>query len=93
MGEYNELYHHGVKGQKWGVRRTPEQLGDKTSSEGSSKDLVSDIKFETKKWSDGRPYLSGKTSFGNNDNCMVVLDTSIMLMRITIEKPILLQKV
>ena len=22
-----ELYHHGVKGQKWGVRRTPEQLG------------------------------------------------------------------
>ncbi len=21
MGEYNELYHHGVKGQKWGVRR------------------------------------------------------------------------
>ena len=25
----NEYYlmHHGVKGQKWGVRRTPEQLG------------------------------------------------------------------
>ncbi len=23
----NELYHHGIKGQKWGVRRTPEQLG------------------------------------------------------------------
>lgn len=22
-----ELMHHGVKGQKWGVRRTPEQLG------------------------------------------------------------------
>lgn len=21
------LYHHGIKGQKWGVRRTPEQLG------------------------------------------------------------------
>lgn len=26
---YNELYHHGVKGQKWGVRRTPAQLGHK----------------------------------------------------------------
>lgn len=23
------LQHHGVKGQKWGVRRTPEQLGHK----------------------------------------------------------------
>lgn len=24
---YNELYHHGIKGQRWGIRRTPEQLG------------------------------------------------------------------
>lgn len=23
------LKHHGIKGQKWGVRRTPEQLGHK----------------------------------------------------------------
>lgn len=23
----NELYHHGIKGMRWGVRRTPEQLG------------------------------------------------------------------
>ena len=27
---HSELYHHGVKGQKWGVRRTPEQLGYKS---------------------------------------------------------------
>lgn len=26
---YDELYHYGVKGQRWGIRRTPEQLGHK----------------------------------------------------------------
>lgn len=25
----SELYHHGVKGMKWGIRRTPQQLGHK----------------------------------------------------------------
>lgn len=25
----DELYHHGIKGQKWGIRRTPAQLGHK----------------------------------------------------------------
>lgn len=25
--EFNSLEHYGIKGQKWGVRRTPEQLG------------------------------------------------------------------
>ena len=30
-----ELYHHGILGQKWGVRRTPEQLGHKPAKKRS----------------------------------------------------------
>ena len=29
----NELYHHGVKGMKWGVRRSPEQLSHKPQAQ------------------------------------------------------------
>jgi hypothetical protein len=34
-----ELYHHGVKGMKWGVRRTPEQLGHSKSHKAEVKKL------------------------------------------------------
>ena len=27
-----EIWHHGIKGMKWGVRHTPEQLGHRTGS-------------------------------------------------------------
>lgn len=30
--ELYSLEHYGIKGMKWGIRRTPEQLGHKTSS-------------------------------------------------------------
>lgn len=41
MGE-TYIYHHGIKGMKWGVRRTPEQLGHRKKR--SLKDAVESIK-------------------------------------------------
>lgn len=35
----SELYHYGVKGMKWGVRRTPEQLGHRKLSANKPKNL------------------------------------------------------
>lgn len=40
-----ELYHHGVKGQKWGVRRSPEQLGHRTKKQTNRySDMSDDVK-------------------------------------------------
>lgn len=32
MWQYNELYHHGIKGQKWGVRRYQNPDGTRTEA-------------------------------------------------------------
>ena len=46
--ENMELTHHGIKGMKWGVRRTPAQLGHKPSSAKKKKLSLVD-RFEAKK--------------------------------------------
>ena len=44
-----ELYHYGVKGMKWGVRRTPAQLGHKTGTKKKKTSVVDAVKKFSKK--------------------------------------------
>ena len=46
----NEYYlmHHGVKGMKWGVRRTPEQLGYRPTTGSKIKTKLNDPEFKRK---------------------------------------------
>lgn len=50
--ETDYLAHHGIKGQKWGVRRTPEQLGhapkDSKKKNSKIKDKIQDYKSSRK---------------------------------------------
>lgn len=39
---YNELYHHGIKGMRWGVRRTPAQLGHRKGDSSVTKKVKND---------------------------------------------------
>lgn len=54
----NELMHYGVPGMKWGVRRTPAQLGRKQTS--SSKSLFGKKKPKPKAKAKAKPESSKK---------------------------------
>lgn len=56
----NELQHHGIKGQKWGVRRTPAQLGHRKTI-GSKKVHKSKVDPNKKYVSDSKSTVVGNT--------------------------------
>ena len=53
--ENNELYHYGVLGMHWGVRRTPEQLGHRTKSSGSARSAKARVRVNKKKAGSMKP--------------------------------------
>lgn len=66
----NELYHYGVKGMKWGVRRTPEQLGHKILKKSKHKNL--------EKWGKDKKhntlYILGKSGSGKSTVALSLKD-------------------
>lgn len=59
-----ELYHYGIKGMRWGVRRTPEQLGHKTGSRSRKGERLDRIKSSAKKAA-VRTYRTAKVVAGS----------------------------
>lgn len=53
--ENNELYHYGVIGMHWGVRRTPEQLGHRTKSSVSARSAKARVRVNNKKVGSTKP--------------------------------------
>lgn len=67
----NELYHHGIKGQRWGVRRIPEQLGynkkDSSVTKRVKKDYntMSDKEFMKKYQTTKKTYAKRVAKYGD----------------------------
>ena len=65
-----ELYHHGIKGQRWGVRRTKEQLGYRSTSIKSVFARRSNAKVDDsfKKWDENTKKKNDAIELGKKAN-------------------------
>ena len=69
----NYICHHGIKGMKWGIRRTPEQLGHKASAKHRNKAdrtsyAESRIAYRKKKYDDKLAAKRGKAQSIKNES-------------------------
>lgn len=62
----NELYHHGIKGQKWGVRRYQNEDGSLTNAGKKRRYSDNEIKEARKNLEDSRQkFLKAKQDYDN----------------------------
>ena len=79
----NELYHYGILGMKWGVRRTPSQLGHKTSG---SDGLSGEGNKKSSEKSSSQTSKSSSTSQRKSVKDMTDEELSQALRRLELEK-------
>lgn len=82
MDKNSSLEHHGIKGQKWGIRRTPEQLGHKSTPRHTGKDKP----FKTKKMSADSMVRAERTEAYNNRRTISDEELKARIQRLELER-------
>lgn len=86
MAYYNELYHWGIKGQKWGVRRYRNEDGTLTEAGKKRYSQYNAVKYHAGNTSAGRIYRYSKETSPSNLRKMSDKDLDAKIDRLKKEK-------